>query len=134
MRIWGADMPKFKPGTPSHCPGSEAFECETTIYRACDTNPPTEEDFISHSHSQQTRKKQRAVDSKCLSWGLSVWVSEEDARHARELHDWLKRKFLVRCNVSQVDGQIAQTGHAPHHTFWPYDDVDLLNRASLVAA
>jgi hypothetical protein len=125
-------MPQFKAGTPPYCPEVHAIEWDGVFYRACDTLPPTVEDFTSHAHSEQPKKRRRAKPDQCLSWGLSGWVTQQDATHAREMFDWLKRKFFVRFEVAKSDGRLAQTGTPPHHTLWPYEGVELqfLNRAT----
>jgi hypothetical protein len=122
-------MPSFLSGTPDYCPGESAVESEAVLYRACDTIPPTPEDVTSHAHSKLPRKSKRANPEHCNSWGLSVWVSTEDVHHAMKLHDkWLPKKHIHKFEVANPDGRLAQTGTPPHHTFWPYDGVDLLSR------
>lgn len=113
-------MPQFRPGTPDYCPGDGAKETTAVLFRACDSDPPTAEDFTSHAHSTKPGKRQKADPKLCISWGLSVWVSEEDVKHALALHRWLKRKRIFKGKIDPPDGQLAQTGTPPHHTFWPY--------------
>lgn len=126
-------MPRFQQGTPNYCPGDSAAERDAVLFRACDTAPPTAEDVTSHAHSQLPRKNKRAKLEACNSWGLSVWVSTDDVHHAMTLHKkWLPKKHIHKFAVSKPDGKLAQTGSPPHHTFWPYDGVDLLSRLELV--
>jgi len=126
-------MPSFLSGTPDFCPGDLAVEIEAVLFRACDTAPPTPEDVTSHAHSKLARKFKRADPNSCNSWGLSVWVSTDDVHHAMKLHEkWLPRKYIHKFEVVISDGRLAQTGTPPHHTFWPYDGVDLLSRLELV--
>lgn len=126
-------MSSFLSGTPDYCPGDSAVESEAVLYRACDTIPPTAEDVTSHAHSSLPRKANRANPKRCESWGLSVWVSPDDVDHAMKLHEkWLPKKHIHKFAVSAPDGRLAQTGTPPHHTFWPYDGVDLLSRLELV--
>lgn len=126
-------MPKFPFGTPDYCPGDAAVESDVVLFRACDTDPPTAEDVTSHAHSQLARKNRKARRDACISWGLSVWVSTNDVHHAMTLHGkWLLKKHIHKFAVSKPDGRLAQTGSPPHHTFWPYDGVDLLPRLELV--
>lgn len=122
-------MPSFPQGTPNYCPGDSAVESDAVLFRACDSIPPTSEDVTSHAHSQLPRKSSKAKPAECVSWGLSVWVSTDDVRHAMTLHEkWLPKKHIHKFVVTKPDGRLAQTGTLPHHTFWPYDGVDLLSR------
>jgi hypothetical protein len=124
-------MPEFRAGTPAGCPGDAAKEFTGTIFRACATNPPTDEDFTSHAHSTKAWKRKKANPTDCSHWGLSVWVSAEDVRHACTLFSWLRCKVIFRGQIRPVDGRLAQTGTIPHHTFWPYDKIDLISRFQL---
>lgn len=127
-------MPNYIHGTPDNCPDAIGANVNGTIYRACDTNPPTAEDFTSHAHSLLPRKRRRCDPTQCESWGLSVWTSEADALHAKRMHEWLGKKFIFKADVQPADGRLAQTGKDPtHHTYWRYDTVDLVTRSTLVA-
>jgi hypothetical protein len=117
---------------PPCCPPAEAVEVNAKLLRACDSDPPTDEDFTSHVESALPRKKKRANPEKCNHWGLSVWISEEAAAHAQSLFEWLKRKYLFSGELTPEDGKLAQTGKPDHHTFWPYSGVDLIGRFRLV--
>lgn len=121
-------MKTFKQGTPPGCPADNTPDASGTIFRACDTNPPSEEDLTSHAHSTLARKRRNVDPAKCTHWGLSVWITEQDVQHARELHDWIQRKTICKLAVTPSDGKLAQTGASSHHTFWPYEGVDLASR------
>lgn len=107
------------------------MKVNATLYRACDTDPPTAEDFTSHVESALPRKKKRADAKKCNHWGLSVWTSEEAAAHAQKLFDWLKPKHIFFAEVTAEDGKLAQTGKPEHYTFWPFSGINLVGRFRL---
>ena len=113
---------------PPNCPPDEATGVNATLFRACDSDPPTDEDFTSHVESQLHRKRRRADPAICTHWGLSVWTSRDDAAHAQQLLDWLKPKYIFSGDVRPADGKLAQTGKLGHHTFWPYLGVHLIER------
>ena len=63
-----------------------------------------------------------------MSFGLSVWVSADDARHAQELFRWAAKWHIFRGDVTPDDGQLAATetqNQPAHHSFWVYDGIDL---------
>lgn len=113
---------------PPNCPPMEAAEVNATLFRACDSDPPTNEDFTSHVESHLPRKRNRADPKKCAHWGLSVWASKDAATHAQQLFDWLKPKYIFSGDVVPKDGNLAQTGKPEHYTFWAYSEVDLISR------
>jgi hypothetical protein len=55
---------------PPCCPPAKAVEVNAKLFRACDTDPPTDEDCISHVESELPRKKKRADPENCNHWGL----------------------------------------------------------------
>lgn len=122
---------KFPPAFPAGCPKGGA-EVEGDLYHGCESNPATPEDFTPHAMSSRPRKQAMAKTGGCIAWGLSVWVSEDDARHAQELFPlWAAKWHIFKGRVTAVDGQLAHTPtnqQSNHHTFWCYDGVDLLPR------
>lgn len=125
-------MGKFPAWIPEGCP-QEATEVNATLYRGCETNPPTPEDFTPHARSNLPRKQRMARDGSCLGFGLSVWVSEADAKHAQELFPWAGRWHIFKGNVSQGDGRLAPTGtrqQPGHHSFWVYQGINLMIKFS----
>lgn len=124
-------MVVFSVGRLPNCPPSNAEQTEAVFFRACDSNPPTEEDFISHAESLLPRKRNRADSANCAHWGLSGWISHEEAKHAQAVFDWLKPKFIFSTKISTASGRLLQTGRPSHYTFWPCHDFNLLISAEL---
>jgi hypothetical protein len=124
-------MESFVVGELANCPPGNAEAKDATFFRACDNDPPTEEDFTSHVQSRLPRKRKKAKPDICEHWGLSGWISHEDAVHAQQIFDWLKSKYIFRANIQSSEGRVMQTGKPPHHTFWPCNGVDLLGRAEI---
>ena len=121
-------MGEFPDWIPNGCP-ENANEVTTAVYHGCNTNPATEEDFIPHARSAQPRKQAMARNGGCLAFGLSVWATDADARHAQELFLYAARWHIFLGNVSPDDGRLAPTpttNQSAHHTFWAYDGVDLM--------
>ena len=123
-------MGDFPAWFPEGCP-HDAVETNAAIFRGCESNPATAEDFTPHARSAVRRKQRMAEGGSCLGFGLSVWVSEGDARHAQELFNWAAKWHIFRGEVSPDDGQLAATGtrNPPaHHSFWVYDGIDLTGK------
>ena len=80
-------MGEFPDCFPDGCP-DDAVEANATLFRGCETNPASAEDFTPHACSEVPRKRRMARSRPCIGYGLSVWVSEGDARHAQELFPW----------------------------------------------
>lgn len=118
---------------PPHCPGDEAFEQEATLFRVCRENPPSEEDFRPHNESEVPQKQRKADPANCAGWGLSVWISHDEIVHAREhIMPWMKRQFVFSSDVEEVEGRLSPAGENGHHTYWPYENTDLRERAQLI--
>lgn len=120
-------MGEFPDWFPDGCP-NDAVEANATLYRGCETNPPTNEDFTPHARSEVPRKRHMARGAACMGYGLSVWISQADARHAQELFPWAARWHIFSGDVTPDDGQLAATGtrqQPAHHSFWAYDGVEL---------
>ncbi|WP_336986466.1 hypothetical protein [Altererythrobacter aquiaggeris] len=125
------DFPKWM---PDGCPqDSEEIEC--TLYRGCKDNPPSDEDLTPHALSSKPRKQKLAEGMGCIGFALSVWVTEADATHAQKLFPKLGAKWhIFAAKVSKTDGQLAATpsrSQPGHHSYWPYENVDLKGRLSL---
>lgn len=127
-------MTTFPGAFPTHCP-TNAAHINAPIYRGCETNPSTAEDFVPHPMSQKPRKLKRCDPKDCNHWGLSVWVRLEDALHAQVLFDWAAKWHIFEGTVSDSDGEIRQTpARLPgHHTFWCYEGVFLQPKFSCIA-
>ena len=121
---------KFPGSFPDGCP-TDGAQVDATIFRGCEENPPSDEDFTPHALSAVSKKKKRGERAGCAGWGLSVWVSEEDAKHAQELFDWAARWHIFKGDVTADDGKLAPTpsnSQANHHTFWCFEGVCLKDR------
>lgn len=119
---------------PDGCPQG-AVEADLTIYRGCESNPPSYEDLTPHACSTKPRKQKLAEGKGCVGFALSVWITEEAATHAQKLFPRLGAKWhIFAAKVSKKDGQLAATptGAQPgHHSYWPYKGVDLKPRLTL---
>ena len=123
----------FRANLPAHCPGDEAYEQAATLYRVCRSNPPTDEDYRPHNESTVPQKQRMADPLKCAPWGLSVWVSEAEIRHARNhVMPWMQRQYVYSCAVNDDEGRLSAPGSNGHHTYWPYENTDLRARSVLV--
>lgn len=123
----------FKANLPSHCPGADASEQEATLYRVCRENPPSVEDFTPHNESDVPQKLRKADPENCKGWGLSVWTSEEEMRHARDtVMPWMRRHYVFKSDVAPNDGRLSNPDDNGHHTYWPYERTDLRARAQHV--
>ncbi len=127
-------MSEFPEWMPTGCPEG-ASEAETTLYRACESNPPSEEDLTPHARSSTLRKKKQAASAGCIGYALSVWLSEKDAMHAQKLFPTLGAKWhIFKAEVTNEDGQLEATPSKPqpgHHSYWPYKGVDLKPRLAI---
>lgn len=125
-------MNSFPTFLPDNCP-SGAQPMDGTIFRGCETDPFTMEDFTPHTLSNKPEKRDRCDPSNCNHWGLSVWIREQDALHAQDLYRWAARWFIFSGKVSAMDGVIKETpGNLPgHHTFWTYEGVSISQNFSL---
>lgn len=124
-------MPKFPEWMPKCCPG-DALEADTTLFRACESSPPSDEDLTPHARSSVLRKQKQAANAGCMGYALSVWLSELDAVHAQGLFPQLGAKWhIYKARVTKDDGQLAATPSRQqpgHHSFWTYKGVDLKGR------
>ena len=115
---------------PNGCP-ADGKEVNATLFRGCENSPPTAEDFTPHARSMVEHKRRKARDGSCLGYGLSVWVSKDDALHAQALFNWAARWYIYSGVVVPDDGRLAPTGskqQPSHHSFWVYDGVDIRHK------
>lgn len=64
----------------------------------------------------------------CRSWGLSVWLAQEAAEHARSLIPFFRKCYIVAISVGVNDGVLLHTpsnNQPGHYTFWKRHDVNL---------
>jgi hypothetical protein len=70
----------------------------------------------------------RTDPQDCKSWGLSVWVDESAARHAREIVPFFRTCSIVKFTVDGDDGELMHTpsnDQPEHHTYWRKVDLAL---------
>jgi hypothetical protein len=75
--------------------------------------------------------------SDCLAWGLSVWLTEEDVKHALSVFAFMRKWHIFRGEIKKSDGTMLHTesaGQPNHHTFWKKSSVDLTSRFTLAMA
>lgn len=127
----------YEAGVPAHCPPSSSEHKAATLFRICMASTPDAEDYTSHAQSTKKGKKLRAKSAlkanpmDCLPCGLSVWLSEEDMRHACAALPFTEGKYIFKSEVSANEGKVQATGANEHHTYWPLASTDLLSRAQL---
>ena len=124
-------MGKFPTGFPDDCP-SAADAVTMTLYHGCETGISSEEDFTPYALSSDDGKRKRGKRAGCIGWGLSVWASEEAARHAQRLFPALHgKRHIFKGDVTPADGRLkaTPTKHDPsHHTFWCFEGISLRAR------
>lgn len=108
---------------PGHCPPDDANPYAGTLYRAAKKFPPNKRDMLS------VIEQGRRTDAQdCRSWGLSVWVDEAAARHAREIVPFFRTCSIVKFTVDEDNGELMHTpsnDQPNHHTYWKKADVTL---------
>lgn len=121
-------MGKFPKSFPDGCP-SGANAVNMTLYHGCEGSTSTEEDFTPFALSDEPETKERGRRGGCLGWGLSVWISEEAARHNQKLFPaWHGKRHIFKGDVTPADGRLKDTpskNDPQHHTFWCFEGVDL---------
>ncbi len=106
------------------CPPDDAEVANCTVYRAVESDPPTEQDFLSYVGS----KKVSPAKAKCDDWGLSVWCDLKAVEHARDVIPHFQERYIAAGNL---DGQHGVLKASPskkqprHFTFWNYVNVQL---------
>lgn len=122
----------YRAALPQHCPSADAIEQAATLFRVCRSDPPTEEDFRPHNESDVPEKASKADPQNCAGWGLSVWTDADEMVFAREnIMTWMKRQFVFQCEVAANEGRLSAGNDNGHHTYWPYENTDLLARSAL---
>jgi hypothetical protein len=71
----------------------------------------------------------RDIDlNDCRGWGLSVWLQEADAKHARQIVPFFRTCSIVKFAVEPDDGVLMPTpsnDQPEHHTYWKKADVQI---------
>jgi len=123
-------MNEYNLNMPDYCLPLVGIPLPTKIYRLCDTVPISNWDLLSHVE----RKDARADPSDCTHWGLSVWTSVEDVKHAFGLFKSFKKKPIYAAVVTPDQGCLKHTPknrQKNHHTFWRRHDKDVFSLFSI---
>lgn len=99
------------------CPPADAKTIDQKIYRGIKEQPIDESDFLSHVEGNLPKND----PNNCDHWGLSVWLSAEEAHNARGLHRFMRKWAIAEGHVTPADGVMLPTpriGHEEHCTFW----------------
>jgi hypothetical protein len=108
------------------------------IYRCLSQIEPCQDDVLSEREKQTANGESitpDAVSRECQRWGLSVWISLSDVRHARKLFSFVRKRPIGRIKITSQHGVILHTpsGRQPNHrTFWRDINLDLVPAISKV--
>jgi hypothetical protein len=106
----------YHPKCPGHCPPNDASPFAGDLLRASKKFPPAERDMLS------LIEQGRPIDQNdCRGWGLSVWLEEADAKHARDIVPFFRTCSIIRFTVDEEDGVLMPTpsnDQPKHHTYW----------------
>ena len=114
----------YREPLPDNCPPDEAEEIAAlrVVYRLVRNNPPTDDDF----RSQRAEKPTGQFDvSECQARGVSVFANPRDAERQTRRRN-LKGLVVCQVNLTAGAGRMKKTGGRSHHTWWLYDDYDIL--------
>lgn len=124
-------MIKFNPLIPKGCPPAEATAGDVTLYRGVRKPPISELAFVPHAEDS----KAKCDKSKCESWGLSVWVTMADVKHAQKIQRYMRKWAIAKGKVCASHGVLKKTGNKKqpnHHTFWKGHEVELAAKFKIV--
>jgi hypothetical protein len=103
------------------------------VYRCLVRIDPCQDDLLSEREKQIANGESITPDEEsreCQRWGLSVWISLSDVRHARRLFSFVRKRPIGRIKISSQDGVILHTPSGRqqnHRTFWRDVNVDLVS-------
>lgn len=114
---------KFPTYFPENCPPEEASDEECILFRLCKGTILTEKDFRSFFLINPEKYK-----DLINAYGLSVFKSIEDCKHAMSKSPNLRRKYkyIAKGTNNNCRGKVLHTpsGTNPnHYTWWLYDGV-----------
>ncbi|MGR9499429.1 hypothetical protein ACU8OJ_21975 [Rhizobium leguminosarum] len=107
------------------CPPDDAETANCKIYRAVETNPATDKDFLSYVK----RGMKEPAKAKCDDWGLSVWRDLDAVEHARNVIPHFQERYIAAGEMGDAHGvmRASPSRKQPQHfTFWTYFNVDLV--------
>lgn len=125
-------MPEYNPNFPPSCPPKEAKPADGDVLRGI--RPPlpiTEKHFLSAVELNQSK----CDAENCIHWGLSVWISQDDAQHARKIFPYMKKWYIAQGSVFPNDGVMLATPankQPNHYTLWKAVDTQLHRRFRVV--
>lgn len=106
-----------------NCPSSN-LNGNLEVYRLLKTNPASEDDIVPYSVLKPKYK------NNCLAWGLSVWSSSLPPNELINLlSNQLKEqvKYAGYFEINNEMGVKHKSGKNYHYTYFPNEDIDLLN-------
>ena len=121
----------YHPDIPDACPPDTSQPAKGVIFRAIPEMPIQPAHFLSNVELGKGSYSQK----NCKHWGLSVWVTEADVVHAREMFpNSFARQHIVRTQLAPEDGVMMHTAsnkQPQHHTFWKAHELDLCARSTI---
>lgn len=103
---------------PENCPPGRALPADGEIFRLIKRVPASASDFVSrYARSPNGRHPERLA---CEAYGLTVFLTENDARAAQEISPCSKMRLIAKARVTPDWGVLDATpGQAPgHYTWW----------------
>ncbi len=108
---------------PANCPLEGAEPANHTMYRLVKNDPPTENDFMRwmDEHPEIAKKKKKNKKEWCKCHAVSFNSSLENLIAVfRNNHNNAAKKYcgIVKGDLSNVHGEILQTGRPTHFSLW----------------
>jgi hypothetical protein len=105
---------KFPSHYPADCPPADSKDASVELFRFVKNTPPLPSDF--------TPVKWKSADADpCNMCGLSVLVTIDDVKHARDTCPWFRKQKVAKARLSPEWGKYRQTMSVKvqnHHTWW----------------
>ena len=115
---------------PADCPPADAEIAQGTVFRVCRSNPPTENDFMSHAELGKS-----SVGSACQRSGLSVFRPYNDACHLTQIFPRLG-SLIFQADLQAPHGKTKPTSskqNPSHTTWWPCEGINRAEPFQMVA-
>lgn len=111
---------------PDSCPPPEAEPSSGAVFRLVAGSQPTPKDFVSVYALRPARFKDYEADDLCISMGLSVFDSKEDAERTRQSIAPFRNKSIA---VGSIDGSglmqaTPSKDNKTHRTWWRPENDD----------
>lgn len=115
---------------PEQCPPGEAFApIEFVCYRLCESDKPTDGDFLSHRHLFP-HKTFNAPE--CRARAISVFKDKNDLSGILKLPAH-RHKAVVQVTLNLGDGVALKTGKGTHYSWWRSNGFDIEKATEVVA-